>query len=642
MTYFKLAISGIWNNKKQYFPFIFASSILVAFNYIILSIKNNASIVHAELGTQLIGLVRIVDYFAIIITFAFSIYINKILNKNEGQELGLYSMLGFTKSNLRILIFIREVICYFASIIIGIILGMNFNYFAFLVLKKILNTGQFVYQNSFADILKTCILFASIFGIMIIIRFINLKKVNPIELWYSTNKNEKEPRTPIISGVIGIILLGLGYYIAINTKPNMAAIIKFTFAILLVVCGTYLVFTSFSILLLKFLQKRKNFYYQPNHFIAISGMLHRMRENGASLASICLLCTSVIVIMISGVSMAVGKSNLLKLWNPYDVIISTPKQFNNQQIKTIKTTAEKNHIQITDWQKSKMSTPIYGSFVNQKFDYSNLNTAKYQLSLIPLSDYNRVTHDHIKLKKHEALIYSPDKNVEGKISINGFQLKTKSLKNFKLYFNYQHAIFQPVFIIVKNQQLCTEITRQPMLSLNFFNSKGKNKDQIKFIKQMQEKLKLDNTEISSKAELSVILNQMYGGFLFLASILSLILLIVTVMMIYYKQLSEGYEDQSRFQMMQNVGLTDKETSKAIHSQVMMVFALPIIGAVINSLFAFPALKSILKLFSIYSFSLVLKVSGIVILIIILSYISIYLLTTCVYHQIINQKNSNIK
>lgn len=638
MTYFKLAISGIWNNKKQYFPFVFASSILVAFNYIILSIKNNTSISHAELGTQLIGLVRVVDYFAILITFAFALYINKILNKNEGQELGLYSMLGFTKNNLRILIFMREVACYCISIIIGIILGINFNYFAFLTLKKILNTSQFVYQNSFNDVLKTCLLFASVFAVMTFIRFINLRKVNPIELWHSANKNKKEPQTPIISGMIGILLLGLGYYIAVNTKPNMAAILKFTFAVFLVVCGTYLVFTSFSILLLKFLQKRKNFYYQSNHFIAISGMLHRMRENGASLASICLLCTSIIVIMIGGVSMDVGKRNLLKLWNPYDVITSTSKQFNSQQIKTIETIAKDNHIQISNWQKSKMTTPIYVTFVNQKFDHDNLNTAKYQLSLIPLEDYNRVTHSHIKLRDHEALIYSPDKSIRGEISINGFHLKTKVLKQFKLYFDYQHATFQPVFVVVKNQQLCNKITQQPMLNLNFFNTRGKNKNQIRFITQMQQKLNLDNADFSSKVVLKGILNQMYGGFLFLGSILSLILLIVTVMMIYYKQLAEGYEDQSRFQMMQNVGLTNEETSKAIHSQVMMVFALPIIGAVVNSLFAFPALKSILKLFSIYSFSLVLKVSGIVILIIILGYISIYLLTTHVYHQIVNQKN----
>ena len=627
MTYVKLAMDGIWKNKKYYFPYIIATSILFASNYILFSILQNQSIKNSMFGNQLQGLIKLTLCLLISISVIFMIYVDHILSKSETRELGLYNILGFTNRNLKTIILIRLTTNYLISAIIGLILGVNFNQFAFMTLQRMLNIKEFKYSSVTSAIQITLLMFLAIFLLLLLIRFSQLKKVNPLDLWKAASNQEKIIKAPVFSGILGIIVLSIGYYLAITTQPTMMAIVKFMMAIFMVVIGTYLVFSSFSILLLKLLQKNKHFYYQSRHLISISGMLHRMKSNGISLASICLLCSAIVVVLIGSVSMEVGKERIVKLWCPSDITLTT-----------IAECSKTYHVQAQIAYQARMTTPIWGNLNGDQFEQGNIQSAKYQLTFVSLADYNKAQHTNIKLNKNEALFYCPDLKTKPKsLNISEQHLKLQSVKVFNLFANYDHSIVQPAFIIVNNIDNFQKLTKEPLIYLTFLNTKGTTRENLRFASILQTKLGLSNTEYTSKYLTETQLTPIFGSFLFLGVIISIILLIITTMMIYYKQIAEGLEDRQNFQIMQQIGLSQRETSQTIHSQILMVFGFPILGAIINACFAFPAIRSILKLFSIYNFKMVLAVSSGVIIAMIIFYLLIYFLTTRIYRQIINQR-----
>lgn len=638
MIYLKLAINGIWKNKKYYFPSILATAILIASNYILFSILQNQSIAHSMFGSQLQGLIKLSLCFLISISVVFMIYVDHIISKYESRELGLYNILGFTHQNLKAVITIRLVIDFIISGIIGLICGINFNRFSFMTLQRMLNIKEFKYESVTSAVQITLLMFFAIFLLLLLIRFSQFRKINPLDLLKTNSSQEKPIKAPVFSGILGMIILGIGYYLAVTTQPNMLAIVKFMMAVLFVVFGTYLVFGSVSILLLKLVQKNKRFYYQSRHFIAISGMLHRMRSNGISLASICLLCSAIIVVLIGSVSMEVGKERIVKLWCPSDITLTTKQPLTTNQQKIIYNCSKTYHVQTKIIHQVKMTTPLWGNLRNHQFEQDNLQSAKYQLTFVPLADYNHAQQTNIKLSKNNALFYCPDSKVKPtKLKIGKQPLNLHPIKNFNLYANYGHSIVQPIFIIVKNIDAFQKMTNEPLVYLTFLSTKGTDHGNLRLASILQSKLNLDNTQYTSKYLTETQLTPIFGSFLFLGVVISIILLIITTMMIYYKQIAEGLEDQKNFQIMQRVGLSQLETNQTIHSQILMVFAFPLLGAVVNACFAFPAIRSVLKLFSVYNLKMVLAISGSVIISMIICYLLIYLLTTQAYRQIVNQQ-----
>lgn len=640
MIYFKLALDGIVKNKKYYFPYIIATSILFSSNYILFSILQNQSIKNSIFGNQLQGLVRLTLCLLISISIIFMIYVDHVIQKYESKELGLYNILGFTNQNLKNIITIRLLMVYIISGIIGLILGINFNHFAFMTLQRMLNIREFKYESITSAIHISFFMFLGIFLLLLIIRFWQLRNINPLSLWKSASNEEKPIKTPIFWGILGIIILGIGYHLAITTQPTMLSIIKFMMAIIFVVLGTYLVFSSFSILFLKLLQKNKRFYYQSQHFIVVSGMLHRMKSIGNSLASICLLCSAIIIVLISSVSMEVGKERIVKLWCPSDITITTNYPLTVNQQKIISKCSEKYDVKSKITHQATMTASIWGYLKGNNFEQSDLNSANTQITFVSLKDYNRAQHTNINLDGNEALFYCPDLSMRPtSLKIGNNSLKLKLIHKFNLFANYDHSVIQPVFIIVKDINYFQKITHRPLVYLTFINTKGTYKNNLKLASILQSKLNLANTEYTSKYLTETQLTPIFGSFLFLGVVISIILLIITTMMIFYKQIAEGLEDQNNFQIMQRIGLNQKETSQTIHSQILMVFGFPILGAMVNSCFAFPAIRSILKLFSIYNLKMIILVSSVVLFFMILFYLLTYTLTSKIYRQIINQRIS---
>ena len=397
-----------------------------------------------------------------------------------------------------------------------------------MTLQRMLNIKEFKYSSVTGAAQITLIMFFVILLLLLFIRFSQLKKVNPLDLWKAASNQETAIKAPVFSGILGIIVLGIGYYLTVTTQPTMMAIVRFMMAVFLVVSGTYLVFSSFSILLLKLLQKNKHFYYQLRHLISVSGMLHRMKSNGISLASICLLCSAIVVVLIGSVSMEVGKERIVKLWCPSDITLTTSRPLTPNQKEIITECSKTYHVQAHVAHQAEMTTPIWGNLKGSQFEQGNIQSAKYQLTFVSLSDYNRAQHTNVKLNRNEALFYCPDiKTQPTTLNIGGQRLNLRSIKTFNLFANYDHSIAQPAFVIVKDIDGFQKLTNEPLIYLTFLNTKGTTRENLRFASILQTKLGLSNTEYTSKYLTETQLTPIFGSFLFLGVIISIILLIIT-------------------------------------------------------------------------------------------------------------------
>lgn len=634
MLELKLAWRGLVHHGQQYGMFVFASAVLVALNYIFTALVNNSSLHQAMNGRYLIIIARLCLIFVLMLAVVFMFYVNSFLLQQRDRELGLYNMLGLTRGNLGMIMFWENLMLYIAAVGLGLLAGISFLKIAFLVLQH-LTTMQHLHEEiKLASVNKVAVMFGIIYGLLLLYDIGRMRRVKPITLWQQANAGEQEPRSHWVSGILGVICLGAGFVIAVRTHPNISAFFSFMGAIILVVIGTYLVFISGSILLLKFLKNRPQYYYQPQHFIAVSGMLHRMKQNGASLASICLLCTSILVTMIMTASLYFGSSSVLRLWNPYDVMISQPQPLNKTQQQQLHQLAHRQQLQVQPQHQLTMTQPVLGEIQGSVFVKSQA-TPTYQLATLTVANYNHLNHTHYHLKANEILFYSPDSNLHlTQLTIKQQHYKVRMLHHFNLYFNYGHSATTPLFVVAANRTQAQAINPQRWLTVTGFNLRGKPQRQIHFAQQMQALLQLDSSMYSVRAQMAAFWNSLFGGFFFLGILISIAMALTTALMIYYKQIAEGTADRQRFWTMQQVGLSWAESRKAIYSQVLTVFFLPIVGAVVITGFALPAIISVLKVFSLYNIHLLLAVAAITLLLLIILYVALYLLTTQVYSRLV--------
>ncbi|WP_203630000.1 FtsX-like permease family protein [Lentilactobacillus fungorum] len=635
MIHWKLASHSLTHHLRENGLFILASSVLIAINYIFWNLLGNRTLKNTTNGDIIINVIGIGLVFVVMIAIIFMFYVNSFLIKQRNQELGLYNMLGLTKTDLRLILLIENAGLYIVSLVIGLILGTTFIQLAFLVLQRLLADYRLKESFSLTASITVTILFGGIFLAILIYDFLRLRQVRPADLWRAAGTGEREPQNRWIVGLIGLLSLGAGYLIAVTTKPNAGSIVRFMIAVIFVVLGTYLVFIAGSISLLKFLKSKPHFYYQPNHFISISGMLYRMKQNGAGLASICLLCTTILVTVIATTSLFVGEQNLVQLWNPYDVITMTNRPATARMIMQTQQIAKQYHVELGADQHYRMTTPTAGILTANRFQRNESAKTSHQLSTMSIESYNRIQGTHQKLVGNQLLMYTPDNHYHNKQLIIGkHKYPVKVIPNFKMAVSYEHSIFKPVFIVTANQRVAKAINPTPWLYIRGFNLQGSKKNQKRFALALQQKQHLRNDEFSAKVSQQSLFKSLFGGFLFVGILISFTMSFATALIIYYKQVSEGIADAERFKTMQQVGLSQLESKKAIHSQVLLVFMLPIVGAVVHLGFAFPAIRSVLTIFSMYRLSLLMIVSLVTIVLLVACYLIIYWLTTKVYQRLV--------
>lgn len=648
MLKLKLSRQTISKNLQLYLPFLLANAVLVGINYIFFSMTTNKSLEKQNYGSVLIQLMNIGLVFTLAITFFFMIYINGIVSRRRNHELGLYSILGMTRSDLGKMIFFIDAIMFAASSVLGLVFGATFVKFVGLGLKKLLDMGRFdipVFSSVAAII---CIgYFAAVYFILLLGDLWRLRSVNPLDLWKATNKREKEPRGSWIFGIVGVIALGSGYAIAVRMKASMDAVTSFMLAVILVVIGTYLVFIAFSIIFLKMLRKNKNFYYKRNHFISVSGMIYRMKQNGASLASICLLLTTALVAIVTTGTLRLSQEATVRLYNPYDVVMTKKTPISYADKMTIQSKAKDNHVTVGKYVNMTMTEPIYGNFSGSAYSVSKTvdMSTENQLFAVPVADYNRIQKQNVHLAKDEILMCSSkggyDKN---RLTIKGKTYKVRHIDSFDFYFDYQRTIFKPIFVFAKDRKVCEQISGKWLYAMGYDIS-GKKSDLKRYAAGLGDKftavVKKNSQEpymdsFTDRPSVSDLFNQLFGGLLFIGIFVSIVMLIATVVVMYYKQVSEGYADRDRFKTMQQVGLSREETKSAINSQVLTVFMLPIIGAAVNVGFAIPAIQKMLVLLSMYDKLLLVKFGIVSLAVTFLGYVAVYKLTTNVYESIVNR------
>lgn len=623
----------------SYGPYFMATIMLVTINYIFLAIMANSSLKRLNTGAVTSAMLELGFRFILLVTLAFLIYVNRFLWQQRSREMGLYSMLGMTSRNLQLLTIIEKCYLMIISLVLGLVFGIIFEKLAFLGLGYLLDIGH-ISQPWFVSsaISKTAFLTVVLFVIITIIDLIKLHRLTPNQLWQpKAIKPKKHGIFYSLAGILGFILLIWAYYITLTIKPRISAIAHFMLAVVLLVIGTYLVFIIGSIILLRLLQKNKHFYYQPRHFIAVSGMLQRMEQNGASLATICLLCSSILVILFTSITLYAGISSTVKSYAPEDVVITSTQGLTKEQQEMIDSTARQHHAKFDHYLTYKMAAPQYGywhgnKFISQGSIQKMNNKTSSSVILLTAKEYNRITNNYISLNDNQALAYSNNKGHYGSITVNNHKYEAKKLKQFSQFFNPDHSIYTPTFIIVKSIPKSL-----PLTTVTTFNYQlsGNQKDRIKFENALQAKLGYNNLNFTGKATITSLINGLYGGLVFIGILISLALAVTTTVVIYFKQISEGYADQKRFQTMQQVGLSEKETVKSIHSQVLMVFLLPVIGAIINLCFAVPAIHQIMVQLNFYNLHLMITVGIVVAVSLLILYLILYGLTTRTYRQIVD-------
>lgn len=611
--YLNLAIDNIKKNKQTTYPYIFTSILSVLMFYITTSLANNQDLSTIEGGYAILDLLQFGSGVVAIFSLIFLFYTHSFLIKRRKKEFGLFNILGLEKKHLMRILFYESAIELLISLAAGVVLGIILDKAMYLSIIKMLDaTLSFGFYISTTSIRLSVFLFCFIYFLIFLVSIFQIKIAKPIELLASDKQGEKEPKAKWLLSIIGIICLVSGYTLSITIKDPLSAFTFLFVAVILVIIGTYLLFTSISITILKLLKKNKRYYYQTSHFISVSNMIYRMKQNAVGLANICILSTMILVILSTTVSLWTGMEDLLHARYPKDVIIEvkTPNPIQiRQQIDTLiqkkgidqKDTLTYSYLSFSCLQQgSNFSFDIADGGIT---DISNVRT----LYFIPLKDYNKQTNQSITLNDDEVLFYGNRSEYnEEDFKIFNYDFKIKQyLDEFFEDGTTNANISSTYSIVVKDIDLINEIqARQQAMyptaysQTNLYYGFDTNDDQKEICEYISKHITLDETQwavYDYKDSGQAAMKSLCGGFLFIGIFLSILFIMAAILIMYYKQISEGFQDKQRFEIMRKVGLETKDVAKTIRSQVLTVFFMPLILSGIHVCFAYPMFEKILKL-----------------------------------------------
>ena len=598
--------------------------------------------------------------FAVLFLF----YTNSFLIRRRNREFGLYNILGMGKGNLAKVLAWETVIMALISIVGGEVLGIALGKLFELLLVNIVDgTVQMQFTVSVPATTMTTILYLAIFALLFLRSLVTVCKTNAAALLRSEACGEKPPKANWVFGLAGFLILGAAYYIAVTIKQPLTALVVFFIAVLMVIAATYLIFISGSVVLCRALQKNKRYYYQKNHFISVSSMAYRMKRNGAGLASICILATMVLVMLSSTTCLYFGKEDALRTRYPSD--LSVELRFVKDEGGMDEANIAIARGMIEDVIKQD-GLDVQGQFDICSAWFSGLLTGNtftraqestlmdyeraVDLTILPLEDYARMMGERLTLEPGEAYLCSPRMaytQPDLRIGELTYQIKGQ-LPSFGGFGADSANITTTIYLIVPDfdaavNALRTQNTRYPVVvSWQYsFDSGSPDEAQIAFLRDMMGTF-ADNREglvYASYTVESIASNRedfvgTYGSLFFLAILLSIVFLAAAVLILYYKQISEGYEDQARFEIMQRVGMTKTDIRKSINSQLLLVFFLPLLFAGLHLGFAFPFVHKMLVLFNLTNLKLLIGTTVVTFAIYAVFYTLVYRITSNSYYSIV--------
>lgn len=661
--YPKLAWSGMRKNSKLYVPYTLAGAGMAALFYIISYLSSSESLLMVG-GGGIIAIILGMGKFVIaVFSLLFLFYTNSFLVRRRYKEFGLYNVLGMNKLNISRILLWETALNALISIGGGVLLGIVFSKLAELGLLNMIGSDvNFSLGVSVISIIFTVGLFGAIYLLIYLNSVIRINLSSATELVKSENAGEKPPKANWLLGIAGVVILGAAYYIAVSIKSPLTAITLFFFAVIMVIIATYLVFIAGSVLMCRILQKNKGYYYKKNHFVSVSSMSYRMKRNGAGLASICILATMVLVMISSTTCLYFGTEDSLRARYPRNVNVSVwyneQENMSDESVSAYRdkinaAAADVGIDNVLDYRCIATSgvlvdgglrtgeASITNDFI---FTYSSIAEAY----IIPLSDYNAMSETKETLSDDEALVfaYRTDYTSDSFAVDDGTQFKVKKvLDSMPCYSGDAMAsIATGIYVVVSDKSFAEgDFTSQNGSSYSWkygFDTALSDDEEMTLSQKIYGIIDgIDENSINSSVE-SIAQDraefyELYGGLFFLGIILSIAFICAAVLIIYYKQISEGYEDARRFEIMQNVGMTKKEIRSSINSQLLTVFFMPLVFAGLHLGFAFPFIHKMLMLFNLNNLPLLIGTTAISFCAFALLYAVVYKITSNSYYNIVS-------
>ena len=659
----RLALSNLIKNRKLYYPYALATILAIAITYIFTSLTLNPHLddltgsdpIKMVLG---MGLVIVALSSGIIVLYA-----NSFVMKNRSKELGLYSMLGLEKRHLFSMILKETVIMSFVTLLLGIGVGALFDKLIYAFLQRLIgeSTGL-VSTFQVMTIPIVLVIFACIFSLLVLINGFRLLRLNPLQLTKDGLKGEKKGRFLVIQTFLGLGSMGYGYYLALSVQNPVIAIMSFFLAVLLVILGTYLLFNAGTTVVLQLLKKKKSYYYKPNNMISISNLVFRMKKNAVGLATIAILSSMVLVTLVGAASIYAGKKDYLASATPHDYSVSgnkvdltsTKKLMDDFLIKT----GEQANEEVA------VSYLLFG-IKNQETNKLTVFT-KNERKVVPKSivlvfsqeTFKQLTGKELNLSSNQIALYTKNKTLKTQksLSIDGknYQIHrqlgdfiNKKIPNiYKIIVSDYSYLVVPDIKIFESSMKGTSITQATYVGVNVKDPTHDAKKNSDLLDQMTDKetqqLAGQTTGVSqsyltanSRYDAEGMVNGFVGGTFFIGIFLSIIFMLGTVLVIYYKQISEGYEDRERFVILQKIGLDDLQVKQTIRKQVLTVFFLPLIFAFIHLAFAYHMISLIVRIIGVLNPDLMLVVTIIVCGVFFLAYVLVFALTSRSYRRIVS-------
>lgn len=666
--YPRLALTGIIQKKRTYFPYILTCIGMIMITYIITYLSEGEYIAKSiYFGSYVQFVLRFGVGVMVVFSFIFLSYTNSFLIKSRIPEFGLYNILGMSKRNIRKLMFWEMLFIFIISSAAGLFCGAFFSKLAELLLAKILGKEPpELFDISTSGFLITLISFAVIFVLILFRSLINVSKANPIELLHSESAGEIPPKSNIPAAVIGSLLLAGAYIIAAVVKNPVSAILILFIAVIMVIIATYVLFSAGSVVLCKALKSNKSYFYKTNHFISVSQMIFRMKKNGAGLASICILSTMVLVTISATTCLYVGGEDMLKEKFPVDFCVNIMMRDETAAAKHIdkiteivhKTVAEENKTTVDEKSFSEYPRSTIPSLSDGVLDLHAVTDGddyadSYSVSIIWEEEYNILAGETLELAENEAAVFFDKEDPEMvNIGEHSFAVK-RTIESFPYISSTDINSDMSVILVFDSRETAERIAfdegifpnQAPMYYISSFNVSGGEDDQEQLTLNMRhnvaEYLESDEdapyTHIISRADSSAAMGGLYGGLFFLGSLLGLVFVAAAVLIMYYKQISEGFEDKKRYRILRNVGMTEREIHSTINSQVLTVFFAPLLAAGIHTLFAFPLISNALRLFGLTNIKLFAITSLAAFAAFSVVYTAVYFMTSRSYFNIVSKE-----
>ncbi len=618
--YLRLALSNLLKNRQTYFSFFLSTvcTVFVFYTFSMLALNDGIRKMPGASPMQVLMVLGaiVVAIFALIFLF----YANSFLIKRRKKELGLYAILGLEKKHIARILFHEMTALLIVSLIAGIGLGIALSKLMFLLIQALMRISTpIVFQVNQLPLLLTAGLFCAVFFCLLLYNRLQVHLSSPINLLKGQQKGEREPKTRWLLVLIGIAAMGIGYWLAITVGNPLDALSIFFIAVILVIIGTYALFTAGSIAFLKMLRRNKGYYYKSRNFISVSGMIYRMKQNAAGLAGICILSTMAIITIGTTAALYVGQESMLRDKFPTDNVLSYQENELDpaQTEELLREKAREHNVTITDlYQAVFLDTSVYreGNILGKAERRSTITTKEYEnvwmLFLLPLNEYNRMTGSTHTLAENEALLFeSRNGPASGSLTAGSTVISIKeNLYQFPISQKDNKGAEPPMYLIVKDRETAVSICKslvgsdsETLFQQGFWwNSNGDDESLLKYSKDVRDTINAQKISfhISSVDTMRREWYAMYGGFLFLGVFLGLLFLMATTLIIYFKQVSEGYMDHDRFIILQQVGMSRDEVRATVRKQILSVFILPIVAAILHTWGALHMMTELLSMFGL--------------------------------------------